>query len=90
LRGQVFSERKLVELKPEELLGMIRVKGVGQPKKGIVVSRPGELGSIDRATQSTQFGKIMVVPAGKWDIWIDDDKIEEAFVVEPGKLYELE
>lgn len=90
LRDQVFAERKLVEIKPEDYLGMVRVNGKGKPKKSIVVSRPGGLGSVERATESKRFGQVMVVPAGKWDIWIDDDKIEEGFEVEPGKLHELE
>ena len=90
LRDQVFSERKLVEIKPEDYLGMVRVKGKGQPKKAIEISRAGSLGSRDVATRSKKFGQILVVPAGKWDILVDDNKIEEAFEVEPGKLHELE
>jgi len=90
LRDQVFAERKLVEIKPEDYLGMVRVNGKGKPKKSIVVSRAGGLGSTERATECKRFGQIMVVPVGKWDIWIDDDKIEEGFEVEPGKLHELE
>ncbi len=90
LRDQVFAERILVEIKPEDYLGMVRVNGKGRPKKSIVVSRAGDLGSVDRATDCKQFGQVMVVPAGKWDIWIDDDRIEEGYEVEPGTLHELE
>ena len=32
----------------------------------------------------------MVVPAGKWNISIDEAKIEEDFEIEPGNLHELE
>jgi hypothetical protein len=90
LRDRVFAERKLVEIKPEDYLGMVRITGKGKPKKGIVVSRAGGLGSTERATECKRFGQVLVVPAGKWDIWIDDNKIEEGFEVEPGKLHELE
>ena len=90
LRDKVFAERKLVEIKPEDYLGMVRINGKGKPKKSIVVSRAGGLGSTERATECKRFGQVMVVPVGKWDIWIDDDKIEEGFEVEPGKLHELE
>jgi von Willebrand factor type A domain-containing protein len=90
LRAQVFPERKLVEIKPEDYLGMVRVNGEGQPKVGIVVSRPSNLGSVERATQCKKFGQVMVVPAGKWNIYIDDNTIEEGFEVEAGKLHELE
>ncbi|HKQ49440.1 MAG TPA: VWA domain-containing protein [Phycisphaerae bacterium] len=90
LRGQVFAERKLVEIRPEDHLGMILIRGEGQPKGGIVISRPSNLGSVERATQCKKFGQVMVVPAGKWNIYIDDDTIEEGFEVEPGKLHELE
>ena len=90
LRGQVFSERKLVEIKPEEHLGMIRINGKGQPKKTIEISRPSNLGSVDVATRSKKFGQVLVVPAGKWNIFVDDNKIEEDFEVAPGKLHDLE
>jgi len=90
LRDQVFAERKLVEIKPEAYLGMVRITGKGQPKKGIEISRPSSLGSVEVASRSKKFGQILVVPAGKWTIWIDDNKIEEGFEVEPGKLHELE
>lgn len=89
-RDQVFSERKVVHFKPEEHLGLVRVLGEGRPKRGIVVSRPGNLGSIDRATECKSFGQIMVVPAGKWNIHVDDDTLEEGIMIEPGKLHELE
>lgn len=90
LRKQVFTDRKLVEIKPEDYLGMVRVNGAGKPKKAIEISRPGNLGSRDVATRCQKFGQIMVVPAGKWSILVDDNKIEEDFEIEPGKLYELE
>lgn len=90
LRDQVFAERKLVEIKTEDYLGMVRISGNGQPKKGIEISRPGVLGSVDVASRSKKFGQILVVPAGKWNILVDDNKIEEEFEVEPGKLHELE
>ena len=90
LRDQVFAERKLMEIKTEDYLGMVRISGKGQPKKGIEISRAGELGSVDVASRSKKFGQILVVPAGKWNILVDDEKIEEGFEVEPGKLHELE
>ena len=90
LRNQVFAERKLVEIKPEDYLGMVRVNGKGQPKKSIEISRPSGLGSVEGAASTKKFGQVLVVPAGKWNIYIDGDKIEEGFNVEPGKLHELE
>lgn len=90
LRDQVFAERKLVEIKPEEHLGMVRIRGEGQPKKAIEISRPGSLGSVDVAVRTKKFGQILVVPVGKWNILVDDNRIEEGFEVEPGKLHELE
>jgi hypothetical protein len=32
----------------------------------------------------------MVVPAGSYDVYADNNLIEEGLKVEPGKLYELE
>ncbi|MDZ4689619.1 MAG: VWA domain-containing protein [Planctomycetaceae bacterium] len=88
LKGRVFEERKLVVIKPEDYLGLVRVNGTGKVGR-ISVYRPG-LGSTIVFQECKKYGELMVVPAGKYNIRVDGDNIEEDFEVEAGKLHELE
>ncbi len=90
LKELTFTERKVIEVKPEEHLGMIRVNGEGTPPGvGILVFQRG-LGSIIGLQESKKFGEIMVVPSGKVNISVGDDILEEGFTVEAGTLHEIE
>lgn len=84
-----LAERKVVEFKPEEYLGMVRVNGTGSPQQRIDVYERG-LGSTIVLQSCQKFGETMVVPIGKVNIRVDGQDIEEDLVVEPGKLHELE
>ena len=84
-----LAERKVIEIKPEEHLGMIQVNGKGTPKKGILVWKRG-LGSTLTLQTCKKFGEIMVVPAEKVIVSVDDEVIEEGLQVEAGTLHELE
>jgi hypothetical protein len=87
-----FPERKVVSIKPEDYLGLIRVKGPGTAKQILVVPAGSPKGT--RTSYTTQeakrYGDLMIVPAGKYDIWVDENVIEEGLEVAAGKLYELE
>ena len=87
-----FPERKIVELKPERYLGLIRVNGTGPVKQILVVpaGSPKETRRSYTTQEAKKYGEWMVVPAGKYDIWIDDNVIEEDFTVAAGKGHELE
>jgi hypothetical protein len=90
LKDFTLTERKVIEIRPEEYLGMVRVNGEGTPPgDGIVVFQRG-LGSILRLQESSTFGEIMVVPAGKVNVAVGDDLLEEDFTVEAGTLHEIE
>lgn len=89
LKDFTLAERKVVEIQPEEHLGMIQVNGKGKPKKGISVYQRG-LGSIIVLQRCQKFGEIMVVPAAKVHVSVDDEDIEKDFQVEAGTLHELE
>ncbi|MGI8980792.1 MAG: vWA domain-containing protein [Pirellulaceae bacterium] len=89
LKDFTLAERKVIEIKPEEHLGMIKVNGKGTPKKGISVYQRG-LGSTRRLAECKKFGEIMVVPAEKVNVSVDDEDIEEGLQVEAGTLHELE
>jgi hypothetical protein len=83
-----IAEQKVVEVKPEECLGLIKVNGKGKPKEGIVVRRGR--GVVEVGATSTSFGEIMVVPVGTWDVYVDDNVLEEGLKVEAGKLHQIE
>lgn len=89
LKDFTLAERKVVEIKPEEHLGMIKVNGKGTPKTGIRVYKRG-LGSIIILQESKKFGEIMVVPAETVIVSVDGNEIEQGLKVEAGKLHELE
>ena len=88
----VFPERKVVSIKPEDYLGLIRVKGTRAVKQVLVVPAGSPKGTrTSYTTQETKkFGDVMIVPVGKYDIWVDENVIEEGLEVTAGKLYELE
>lgn len=89
LKDFTLAERKVIEIKPEEHLGMIQVNGKGTPKKGILVWQRG-LGSTHTLQTCKKFGEIMVVPAEKVIVSVDGEVIEESLEVEAGTLHELE
>ncbi|MEX0727099.1 MAG: VWA domain-containing protein [Planctomycetaceae bacterium] len=89
LKEFTLSERKVIEIKPEEHLGMIQVNGKGTPKEEIMVYQRG-LGSIHRLQECKKYGEIMVVPAEKVNVRVDGEDIEEGLEVEAGTLHELE
>jgi hypothetical protein len=90
MKGVQLAERKVVEVKVENLVGFIKVSGEGTPTSihAGAVDDPGDLSfSTQRAKK---FGEIMVVPIGDYDVFVNRSVIEEGLQVEPGKLYELE
>jgi len=89
LKDHTFPERKLLVIKPEEHLGLLRVNGEGQVKDMIRVYQRG-LGSIIVFQECKKFGETMVVPAGKYFIEVDGNEIEEGFEIVAGKMHVLE
>jgi hypothetical protein len=92
-KNLTFPESQVVEIKPEDYLGLIRVKGTGAVKIIVVVpaGSPGGSTRNNYTTQDTKkFGDVMIVPVGKYDVYVDDNLIEEGLDVKAGKLHELE
>jgi hypothetical protein len=87
-----FPERKVVEIKPEDYLGLIRVNGTGAVKQILVVpaGSPGDTRKSYTTQEAKKFGDLMIVPAGSYDIWVDEAVIEEGLEVAAAKLHELE
>jgi len=89
LKDHTFPERKLLVIKPEDYLGLLRVNGEGQVKDMIRVYQRG-LGSIIVFQECKKFGETMVLPAGKYNILVDGNDIEEGFEIVAGKTHVLE
>jgi hypothetical protein len=90
VKGITLPERKVIEIKPEDYVGFIKVKGEGTPDS-IHAAVKGQPRVLSFSTQrANKFGEIMVVPVGSYDVYIGDSAIEEGLQVEAGKLYELE
>jgi hypothetical protein len=98
-------ERKLIGLKAEEYMGLVRIGGQGLPKPEIVaLVKPGGFGPGEAAGGpayyavqfSKSYGEIMVVAAGKYDLWLKRagdakaQKLESDLEVEAGKLVEID
>jgi Ca-activated chloride channel family protein len=86
-----LPERRIFELRPEEYVSMIRVQREGTAKQIVVApsGTPGAVASSNSIQRAKAFGEIMVVPVGKYDIYVDGNLIEEGFEVKPGTLHDL-
>lgn len=87
-----LPERKVVQVKPDDYLGLIQVKGRGTVQQILVVpaGSPGTTRASYTTQEAKKYGDVMIVPAGKYDIWVDDNVLEEGLDVAAGKLYQLE
>lgn len=89
LKDFSLAERKVVEIKPEEHLGLVKVGGSGKPKTRILVWQRG-LGSTLPLQECKAFNEIMVVPAETVNVSVDGQLLEEDLKIAPGKLHELQ
>jgi Mg-chelatase subunit ChlD len=87
-----FAERKLVEYRLDELAGLIQVDGNGTPERimAVTAGTPGAIASSAMVQKTGKFGEQMLVPVGKYDIYIDNNLIEKGIEVEAGRLYQLQ
>ena len=90
MKGVQLAERRVVDVKIEDLVGFIKVNGEGTPEiiHAGAVDDPGDLSFSTQRVK--KFGEVMVVPVGNYDVFVNRSVIEEGLKVEPGKLYELE
>jgi len=90
LRDFSIPERRVVDVKPEAILGMIQVNGNGKPER-ISLRTAGETGAVYTPVQTAEkYGQTMVAPAGKYDVYVGSNLIEEGLEVQAGKLYRLQ
>ena len=80
LKDFTLEERKVVEIRPEEHLGMIRVSGAATQEGCLCLSARAEVNS--GPAEILQVGEIMVVPAENVNVSVDDKDIEEGLKVE--------
>jgi hypothetical protein len=101
IRGLAVKGRKVLEVKPEDYLGMVRVAGTGLSKPRFLsltaVGAESPEGSHFNPVQWCKgFGVIMVVPAGEYDLWCTPDSgatsslLEKKLKVKPGEVTELD
>ncbi len=96
MRDFVLPERKVFNVKPETIFGMIRVKGAG--KVNYIIAMPAgkkPAGVFTPTSRVDNYGDILVVPAGKYDVHVSDASgklttLEEDLDVESGKMVQLE
>ena len=95
------KERKRVEVKAEEHLGLVQLGGDGLPApKSIALTPVGGCGIGHALFQPVQvaskYGVPMAVPAGKYDLWMQPaeggiaEKLEEKLEVKAGELTTIE
>jgi hypothetical protein len=86
-----IPEPDLVQVRPEEHVGLVKVGGQGTPKN-IFLSPTGSPQSTAHAysiQETKKFDDVMIVPAGEYDVYVDNELIYEKLKVEAGKLKEL-
>ena len=99
--GLSIADRRVVEIRPEEHLGLFRIGGAGLPKpKLVALTKVGDFGpntpsNFDPVQVATEYGVDMVVPAGKYDLWLQAadgnvEKLEEELDVPAGKALVLD
>jgi hypothetical protein len=97
LKEYSIKERVIVDVKPEEHLGIVQVTSEKSPEL-MVVSQvnspaPGQ-GFEHRVQHTTKMGESMLVPAGKYDVWIvvakKAIKVESELEVPAGKITKVE
>ncbi|MEX2176668.1 MAG: VWA domain-containing protein [Pirellulaceae bacterium] len=89
LRDFSIPERRVIDVKPDTVLGMIQVDGTGDAKEIYAVKAGERSAVVTKVQQAKKYGEIMVVPAGKYDVYVDRSRIEEDLEVEAGKLVRL-
>jgi hypothetical protein len=90
VKGLSMPERKVIEIRPEEYVGFIKVNGQGTPKT-IHAAVKGQPSVLTFSTQRTdKFGQVMAVPVGSYDVYVGGNVIEEGLEVKAGELHELE
>src|SRR5207249_4637655 len=95
LHNYNIPERKVVNLRPEDVLGFIQVEGKGKIKGISIYPAGGDTKFSSAMQKGEKIGDVIVVPVGDLDIYVEDSNgklslLEEGLKLEPGKLYKLQ
>jgi Mg-chelatase subunit ChlD len=96
MRDVMLAERKVVNVKPETIFGLVKVSGSGKVNSIIAMpagNRP--VGVFTPVSSVEKYGDILVMPAGKYDIHVGLSSgtfttLEEDLQVEAGKQVNLQ
>lgn len=95
MRDFTLSERRVVDVRPESILGMIKVNGSGDVRS-IFVMAAGDKprGVYTPVSLVEKYDDVLVVVAGTYDLYVIADNktslLEEGLVVEAGKMVQLQ
>jgi hypothetical protein len=87
-----LPQRRVVDIRPEDYLGLIKVEGTGAVKDiyAAPTDAPKAVASSYAIQRVKKYGEIMVVPKGEYNVFVDGNLLEEGLTVEAGKLQELQ
>ena len=91
LRDFSLPERKVIDIRPEETFGLIRVEGTPPNERTFVVPAGASTAGVFSTTQRTDTqGQTMIVPAGKFDVYVGSNMFEAGLEVKAGELHRLQ
>jgi len=97
--GIQIPDRSTIQIQPEDFLGLVNLVGEGLPPvKLVALVRTGRAGpghNFDPVQTSDRYGADLLVPAGKYDLWIlgadgTRELLEEELEVVAGRRLQLE
>jgi len=97
--GIQIPDRSTIQIQPEDYLGLVNLRGEGlPPAKLVALVRPGRAGpghNFDPVQTSDRYGTDLLIPAGKYDLWIlgvdgNREMLEEDLEVAAGQRLQLD
>ena len=97
--GIQIPDRSTIQIQPEDFLGLVNLGGEGLPQvKLVALVQPGRAGpghNFAPIQTSDRYGADLLVPAGKYDLWILDvdgnrELLEEELEVVAGQRLQLD
>ncbi len=97
--GIQIPDRSTIQIQPEDYLGLLNLGGDGLPPvKLVALVKPGRAGpghNFDPIQTADRYGADLLVPAGKYDLWIlgvdgNRELIEEELEITAGQRLQLD
>ena len=91
MRGFTLPERKVVEVRPEEILGMLRVEDTEPGERVFVVPQGAPATGVFQTVQRSDTpGQVMLVPPGRYDVYVGSSLFESGLEIRAGELHRLQ